>query len=218
MARPINADASRTRAALLSVAIEHFGRDGFRKATTRKIAGDVGVSFATLHHYFGTKEALFAECIEKAFDELLEIGAQVAVVLSTPPTEDRVRRAVRHGYRVTSASPSRSRFLMRAFVFEDQELVAKHVPEHRNRLFDGALTLLQTGVDEETAEKRRVRFIGIGMLLTRFAAASSFERGLLGEQAFAHGGAIEDYLVQIAEATLGKDVLEPSQLQGAMRD
>jgi AcrR family transcriptional regulator len=212
MGRPINANAAETRADLLRVAIEHFGRDGFRRATTRRIAEEVGVSFATVHHYFGTKEALYAECIAAAFTQLLEVGAEVASILVTPPEESRVARAVRHGFRALSANQSRSRFLLRAFVFEDPELVAKNVPAHRTQLLEGALSLLGVGGDEAAAEARNVRLIGLGMLITRFVAASDFERDILGDSAFAASGAIEDYLVFVAESTIGADVGKLSAL------
>ncbi len=206
MGRPINANAAETRAKLLAVAIHHFGRDGFRRATTRRIAEDVGVSFATVHHYFGTKESLYAECIATSFSQLLEIGAEIAGLLLTTPEESRVERAVRHGFRLLSANANRSRILLRAFVFEDPELVAKNVPAHRTKLLEGALGLLNNGGDAATAEARKVRLIGLGMLITRFVSASDFERDVLGEQAFASQGAIEDYLVFVAESTLGEDV------------
>ena len=212
MGRPINANAAETRADLLSVAIKHFGRDGFRRATTRRIAEDVGVSFATVHHYFGTKEALYAECIATSFSQLLEVGSEIAGLLLTPPEESRVERAVRHGFRLLSANANRSRFLLRAFVFEDPELVAKNVPAHRTRLLEGALGLLNKGGDAATAEARKVRLIGLGMLITRFVSASDFERDVLGDSAFASQGAIEDYLVFVAESTLGEDVGKLSAL------
>mgnify|MGYP003665293395 FL=1 len=211
MGRPINANAAETRADLLRVAIEHFGRDGFRRATTRRIAEDVGVSFATVHHY-GTKEALYAECIAAAFAQLLEVGAEIARVLVTLPEESRVARAVRHGFRALRANTSRSRFLLRAFVFEEPELVAKNVPAHRKKLLDGALSLLNAGGDAATAEARKVRLIGLGMLITRFISVSEFERDVLGDHAFDEDGAIENYLVFVAESTLGSDVGKLSAL------
>ncbi len=206
MGRPVNANAEQTRADLLAVAMMHFGRDGFRRATTRGIAKEVGVSFATLHHYFGKKEALYGECIQAAFKELLQVGVELATELATPPTATRIERAVRSAFRAMQANASRSRFLLRAFVFEDPELVSAHVPEHRNALLNGALSLLGAGADEGTAQARKVRLIGLGMLLTRFVSASHFERGVLGDEAFGDNGPIEDYLVEVATSSLGEDV------------
>ncbi len=212
MGRPINANAEKTRASLLSVAIDHFGREGFHRSTTRGIADEVGVSFATLHHYFGKKEALFGECIALAFDELLGVGAEVAQELATPPTKSRVERAVRLGFRSMQANVSRSRFLLRAFVFEAPDLVGAHVPAHRNRLLEGALRLLNAGSDDASAQARKVRLVGLGMLLTRFVSASEFERDVLGDAAFGPNAAIEDYLVEIATLTLGEEVAKLATL------
>ncbi len=217
MGRPINADAAKTRSTLLSVAIEHFGRDGFQGATTRGIAQGVGVSFATVHHYFGTKEALFAECIKCAFDDLMSLGMQVVLELTALPHGTRVERSVRRCFRLISQRPSRARFLLRAFVFEDPELVAAHVPPHREKLVAGARKLLQGRGAGDSSATERVRLMGISMLMTRFAAASRFERDILGDAAFAEDGIIEDYLVEIAMATIGPDLASLSQLSELIR-
>jgi AcrR family transcriptional regulator len=205
VARPRNADAAETQARLLAVATAHFGRDGFRAATVRRIAADAGVTFATVHHYFGTKEALFGACVAAAFEELLELGREVASILATCPRDQRVGRAVRHAFRAACAANDRSRFLLRSFVFEDPSLTSAHVPAHRKSFVEGALALLRGNGDRD---ERLVRLVGIGMLVTRFATASPFEHDLLGAGAYAANGSIEDYLVQIAESTLGDDVVD----------
>jgi hypothetical protein len=102
-------------------------------------------------------------------------------------------------------------------VFEDPALVAKHVPAHRAKFFAGALALLQGDGDAAGIEQRKVRLIGIGMLITRFAAASEFERSFLGAHAYAADQAIEDYLVQVAETTLGPLLSEHAALAALLR-
>ncbi len=205
MSRPVNANAEHTRAELLRTATLHFGRDGFHRATTRRIAADVGVSFATLHHYFGKKDALYGECIKGCLAELMALGVALATELATPPTSDRIDRAVRLGFRRMQANPDRSRFLLRAFVFEDPELVSTYLSGQRNPLLEGALRLLAGG-DDEAAARRKVRLIGLGMLLTRFVSASHFERGALGDSAFDENGLIEEYLVDMAKKSFEDEV------------
>lgn len=58
--RPGGAD---TRAALLSAAREVFGESGYEGATVRAIAGRAGVDAAMVNHWFGGKEALFAQAV-----------------------------------------------------------------------------------------------------------------------------------------------------------
>jgi AcrR family transcriptional regulator len=205
MARPRNADAAGTKARLIAVATAHFGRDGFRAATVRAIAGDAGVTFATVHHHFGTKEALFGACVEAAFDDLMGLGREIVAILATAPRTERIASAVRHAFRAALAARDRSRFLLRTFVFEDPDLTSAHVPSHRKSFIEGALALTREGEDRDD---RLVRLVGIGMLVTRLAATSAFEHELLGGDAYQPGGSVERYLIQVAENTLSEDVAD----------
>jgi AcrR family transcriptional regulator len=51
---------SGTREAILAAARRRFGDYGYDGATIRGIASDAGVDAALVHHFFGTKERLFA--------------------------------------------------------------------------------------------------------------------------------------------------------------
>jgi AcrR family transcriptional regulator len=51
---------SRTREAILSAAAERFAEQGFRDTTMRSVATAAGVDPALVHHFFGTKDGLFA--------------------------------------------------------------------------------------------------------------------------------------------------------------
>jgi AcrR family transcriptional regulator len=54
------AGESRTREAILEAARRRFGEQGYDGATIRGIAADAGVNPALVHHFYGTKERLFA--------------------------------------------------------------------------------------------------------------------------------------------------------------
>jgi len=54
------AGESRTREAILAAARRRFGEQGYDGATIRGIAADAGVNPALVHHFYGTKERLFA--------------------------------------------------------------------------------------------------------------------------------------------------------------
>lgn len=79
--RPAGASDSRER--ILSAARELFAGNGINATSIRSIAGAAGVDPALVHHYFGTKQQLFAAAIELPIDP--------AVVLeplrTTPITE-----------------------------------------------------------------------------------------------------------------------------------
>src|SRR5689334_15853443 len=61
-------DAAATREAILEAATRRFATHGYERAGVREIAGDAGVTAALVNRYFGSKEGLFAEAIERALD------------------------------------------------------------------------------------------------------------------------------------------------------
>ncbi|GEM34828.1 TetR family transcriptional regulator [Nocardia neocaledoniensis NBRC 108232] len=63
--RPGNTD---TRTAILEAARIRFADAGFDKTSIRAIAGDADVDPALVHHYFGTKQQLFAAAVDFPVD------------------------------------------------------------------------------------------------------------------------------------------------------
>jgi AcrR family transcriptional regulator len=61
-------DAAATREAILQAATRRFATQGYERAGVRDIAADAGVTAALVNRYFGSKEKLFAEVIERALD------------------------------------------------------------------------------------------------------------------------------------------------------
>lgn len=66
--------ASDTRERILSSARELFARNGFDKTSIRAIATAAGVDGALVHHYYGTKQQLFAAAIKIPIDPMQVIG------------------------------------------------------------------------------------------------------------------------------------------------
>jgi AcrR family transcriptional regulator len=75
--------ASDTRDRILASARELFARNGISNTSIRAIAGDAGVDSALVHHYFGTKEKLFAAAVDIPIDP-----TEVLAVLRVTPVED----------------------------------------------------------------------------------------------------------------------------------
>ena len=61
-------DAAATRSAILEAATRRFAFEGYQNAGVREIAADAGVDAAMVNRYFGSKEGLFAEVVECAFE------------------------------------------------------------------------------------------------------------------------------------------------------
>src|SRR6185436_9868782 len=65
---------SDTRDRILASARELFARNGIDKTSIRAIASGAGVDAALVHHYFGTKQQLFAAAIHIPIDPMQVIG------------------------------------------------------------------------------------------------------------------------------------------------
>ncbi|WP_433193135.1 TetR family transcriptional regulator [Nocardia sp. CA-107356] len=59
---------SGAREAILSAARTRFAEGGFDKTSIRAVAADAGVDPALVHHYFGTKQQLFAAVVDLPVD------------------------------------------------------------------------------------------------------------------------------------------------------
>lgn len=68
------AGASETRERILTTARGLFARDGFDRTSVRSIARAADVDAALVHHYFGTKQQLFAAAIRLPVDPAVVLG------------------------------------------------------------------------------------------------------------------------------------------------
>ena len=57
-----------TRQAIAGAARRQFAERGYEATTIRGIAAEAGVDPALVMHFFGSKDALFAECVQWPFD------------------------------------------------------------------------------------------------------------------------------------------------------
>src|SRR3954463_7959225 len=74
MARIIEADRrrdrERTRAEILDVATEHFAEHGYSGARVDEIAEQTRTTKRMLYYYFGSKEGLYTEVLERAYAQI----------------------------------------------------------------------------------------------------------------------------------------------------
>ncbi|WP_046318528.1 TetR family transcriptional regulator [Mycobacterium sp. UM_Kg1] len=66
--------ASDTRERILTAARELFAANGFANTAIRAVAARAGVDAALVHHYFGTKQQLFAAAVELPVDPMMVLG------------------------------------------------------------------------------------------------------------------------------------------------
>ncbi|MBN9113565.1 MAG: TetR/AcrR family transcriptional regulator [Pseudonocardia sp.] len=78
--RPREADSEQTRRLILTTAIAAFARSGFRGTTLRELSDAARLTRGTLHHYFATKEVLYAaafqNAVEGVYDRFNEVLAR----------------------------------------------------------------------------------------------------------------------------------------------
>ncbi|BBX15134.1 hypothetical protein MNVM_42150 [Mycobacterium novum] len=58
----------------MSSARELFAHNGFQNTSIRAVAADAGVDAALVHHYYGTKQQLFAAATELPVDPMVVLG------------------------------------------------------------------------------------------------------------------------------------------------
>ncbi|MFD5460087.1 TetR/AcrR family transcriptional regulator, partial [Streptomyces olivaceus] len=77
-ALPPSTESAGTRDRIPTTAREEFSERGYEKTSVRGIAKAAGVDPALVHHYFGTKEQVFAAAVEVAFAPALEAPGAIA--------------------------------------------------------------------------------------------------------------------------------------------
>src|SRR6266511_4300692 len=101
MSRPVHADAQATRRQILASSRGQFARLGLAGASVRSIARDAGVSLAMVHHYFGSKEKLYAACVDAMLEDLGALGRELTTSFAGGDQSPAalLERAVRIGWR-----------------------------------------------------------------------------------------------------------------------
>jgi AcrR family transcriptional regulator len=78
MARPVAADAEATRRRILAAAVELVSAHGIDGTTVRDVAAAAKVSLATVLHYYGSKDGLYAACVEAMDQQLAQLRDRLA--------------------------------------------------------------------------------------------------------------------------------------------
>lgn len=83
---PARGRPAETRATILRVAIEAFGRDGFLATSVQEIAVEANVTKGAVYHYFGSKEDLF-RAVRDAVEESTIVRSRQAADLEGSPVD-----------------------------------------------------------------------------------------------------------------------------------
>ncbi|HUH05072.1 MAG TPA: helix-turn-helix domain-containing protein [Kofleriaceae bacterium] len=204
MARPVHADAAATRRRILATALAMFAEHGLDGVSIRTIASAAGVSLATVHHYFGSKDDLYEACIDSMYEELIAMRPRLAAELragaeraESPATM--AERIVRAAFRFARAHQIEMRLLMRGVMtageLDDTKRERGQIP------FLAEIPAVVAAITGREAESLRLPLQSLSFLIGRYAISTERELALFtnetGPEAIA---AAEDHLVSIGRA------------------
>ena len=152
--------ASGTREAILDAARHSFAERGFSDTSVRAVAARAGVDAALVHHYFGTKDGLFAAAMELPFDP-----AAVAPALLEPGLDGLGERLVRFFLSVWEEPASRARIqgILRSAL--SQEAAAALLRDFVTRAVLGRVAAAVDAPDAQfRASLAGTQLVGLGLL------------------------------------------------------
>lgn len=212
MARPPQANAERTRARILKSASKLFSDKGIGNTSMREIARGAGVTQATVHHYFGSKDDLHTAAVTAMYAELAGLRQQLTTLLDGSPDLSLViERIVRTSIRFAREHVEAVRLAFREVV--DSRDMPPTQAEQLIGLMREAVPAF-AALTNNSEESIRFTLQSLVYLIVRYAMASPAEHSLVVEGNFvrrarhdkAHLRAVEDHLVKTAQTMLGVPV------------
>jgi AcrR family transcriptional regulator len=189
-------DPRATRARILRAAAQEFARHGFGGARGDRIARRARSSERMVYYYFGSKEGLFREVLEAAYEALGQ--AEQALVLDDKPPVD----ALAHF----------CRFVWRWYV-EHPEFIGVLTAENQQQ---GRHLRRSARLDALVAPVVRL----LGTLLARGEASGDFRPGLDAADLYVSIAGLGYFYLSnrhTLSAVLGRDLAEPRSLESHWR-
>lgn len=178
MARPVNADAEATRRKVLGAASVLFAEHGLDGVSVRDVARDAGVSLGLVHHYFGSKDALYQAAIAAMYAELDPLRADFDQALAEGlDLAALIERVVRAGFRFACAHRAEIKLMMRT-VLDTGEVEARWRDTQQLPFLEQTSALLGRMLDRPAAELRLV-IQSLNHLVIRYALTAPRELALV---------------------------------------
>lgn len=175
MPRPVNADATATKARVLRAASRLFSDHGRHGGSIRAIAREADVSVATVHHYFGNKEALYAACVEEMYAAMVAMQGELASALAAGgDPRAQIDAAVRRGFAFVCEHTDAVRLQLRQVV-DAGEIDEEQQARHRLPTLEAGVALLAEATGQPAAALR-LPMLSLTHLMVRYAVASPADR------------------------------------------
>ncbi len=207
MARPVQADAQATRARILAAACHHFAEVGAGHARMREIARAASVSQACVHHYFGSKAALYRACVDATYAEVESLRQELWPQPGEPlGLASLLENGVRRAFRFACSHQDSIRLNMRT-ILDTGELDAAWREKVLQPFLGGVGELLES-FSRLPRGRVRLGLHSLQALMIRYALVEPAELavvvGVPGDPE-QQRQAVEDHLVAIARPLLGLD-------------
>ncbi len=179
MARPANADAAATRGRILSEASRLFSALGPSAVSIRDIAREAKVSLAMVHHYFGSKEELYAASVDAMYVELGGVKAELqSLLLESNDVVSTLEAAAVRGFRFARAHAEAVRTVLRVVV-ETGALPAGRAEGTLLPFLDAVESMLGPVSPHISGAELRLRAQTVSFVIARYALASIDELALM---------------------------------------
>ncbi len=209
MARPVQANAERTRSRILASASQLFSDKGTGNTSMREIARQAGVTQATVHHYFGSKDDLHAAAVTAMYGELGQLRANLIGLLDgNPDVSTVVGRAVRTAFKFAREHRAAVRMSFRD-VIDSHEMPHPQVDQASAMMRDAVPALM--ALTDLPAERIRFTLQSMVFLIVRYALGTAGEYALIVDGKHhrrkrydeRHVEALADELARTAQRMLG---------------
>ena len=159
-------DPLRTREDILRVARDEFAEHGLAGARVDAIAAGTRTTKRMIYYYFGSKEGLYLEVLQRAYGDLRT--AEVQLDLATLPPADAVRRLLVTSFDVHEANPRIVRLISNENLYNGKFLKASEAIRNVNAsVIDTTSAILERGL-REGVFRNRVDPIDLHMMVSAY--------------------------------------------------
>ena len=171
MGRP-RKDASReaTDLRVLKAAEASFGSLGFRNTRLEDIAERAGIRRSSLLYHFGSKESLYEQVVDRAFDEIL--GALASALMAEGSYEERLTAVVERLQATAEERKGAVAVILRELVAPDSSR-SKHIVERLNPLIDGIEAFAKAELQGKKQENYPYRSAILHLIVYHLVRAAS---------------------------------------------
>ena len=161
-----------TRQKILDVAERQFATKGYSGAYLQSIAKEVGVQKTALYYHFPSKEAIYAEVLERMLERLDQV---VGLATSRDPSAETVELLLDDLNRILAENPNYSQILIRIFV-DRIEIDARRIEPIVERVISPVLRFYAAGVEKGVFRRlssRHVFLTVLGAAIFHYAAGDT---------------------------------------------